>query len=187
LIDALRPFENAGVPLALFGHSMGAVLAHEVACRMFREGRHLMGGLFLSGRNGPSHCSEPLCLHHLPREELLDAVAEFGNLSEAIRNEPDLIELLLPTLRADFELLDDYHRRGAVGRVPRLPYRLSVFGGEQDPWTHAEGLADWQKLSSGRFRLRTYPGAHFFINEFREAIWRSIEDDLYQSSLTETQ
>ena len=178
VMDALRPLEADGVPLAFFGHSMGALLAHEVACQLFREGRALPAVLFLSGRNAPSHRSEPRRLHHLPRNELLDALAEYGNLSDAIRNEPDLIDLLLPAIRGDFALLDDYHQNRAAGHVPRLPCQMSVFGGEQDPWTQADALANWQEYTSGRFRLRTYAGAHFFINEFRQAIWRSIEDDL---------
>jgi medium-chain acyl-[acyl-carrier-protein] hydrolase len=178
LMEALRPLEAVGVPLAFFGHSMGAVLAHEVACQLFREGRALPVALFLSGRNAPSHCSEPRRLHHLPQNELLDALAEYGNMSEAIRNEPELIELLLPAIRADFALLDDYHQGRATRHAPPLPCQLSVFGGAQDPWTEADGLAHWQQFSSGRFRLRTYAGAHFFINEFRHAMWRSIEDDL---------
>jgi medium-chain acyl-[acyl-carrier-protein] hydrolase len=178
LTGALRPLEAAGVPLAFFGHSLGAVLAHEVACQLFRQDRSLPVGLFLSGRNAPSHRREPPRLHHLPPEELLDAVAEFGNLSEAIRNEPELVELLIPALRADFALLHDYHQRWNAKCVVRLPCQLSVFGGDQDPWTQADGLAHWQQFVCCRFRLRTYAGGHFFINEFRESIWHAIEEDL---------
>ena len=180
LTDALRPLEAAGVPLAFFGHSMGAVLAHEVACQLFRQHRLLPVGLFLSGRNAPSLRREPPRLHLLPPEELLDAVAEFGNLSEAIRNEPELIELLIPALRADFALLYDYHQCWDARRVVRLPCQLSVFGGDQDPWTQADGLAHWQQFVCGQFRLRTYAGGHFFINQFYHKIWLAIEEDLIE-------
>jgi surfactin synthase thioesterase subunit len=178
LTDALRPLETADIPLAFFGHSMGAVLAYEAACALLRQNRRPPAALFLSGRNAPSHPRALPRLHDLPTAELLDAVAEFGNLSDAVRNEPELIEVLIPALRADFAMLHDYHHNWDAGEGARLSCPISVFGGERDPWTGADALADWQQVTDGRFSLDIFPGGHFFINDNRPAIWRAIEQDL---------
>jgi medium-chain acyl-[acyl-carrier-protein] hydrolase len=178
LTDALRPLEAMDIPLAFFGHSMGAVLAYETASALLRQNRPVPSGLFLSGRNAPSHRHEPFRLHDLPPEELLDTVAKFGDLSEAILNEPELIELLMPALRADFAMLHNYQQSWDGEAAARLPCLMSVFGGDQDPWTHAEGLAAWRLFTDGQFNLSTYPGGHFFINDHRQTIWRAIEADL---------
>jgi len=178
LTDALRPLEAANVPLAFFGHSLGALLAYEVARHLARQDRRLPVGLFLSGRNAPSHRREPPRLHDLPPGELLDALAKFGNMSEAIRKEPELVELLIPALRADFALLYDYHEGWDAADKEALPCRLTVFGGDHDPWTDIEGLAHWRQFVRGRYRLQTFAGGHFFINEFRRDLWDAIEEDL---------
>ena len=96
----------------------------------------------------------------------------------AVRNDPELVELLLPALRADFEIIHDYDQRREPGQVIPLECPISVFAGEQDPWTDAEGLKQWRQFARGQFRLRTYAGGHFFINEFRQNIWRAIDEDL---------
>jgi surfactin synthase thioesterase subunit len=178
LTNALRSLETADIPLAFFGHSMGAVLAYETACALLRQNRRAPAALFLSGRNAPSHRRAPPRLHDLPPAELLDAVAEFGNLSAAIRNEPELIELLMPALRADFAMLYDYHHTGDAGQGTHLSCPISVFGGESDPWTDAAGLGDWRQVTDGRFSLEVFSGGHFFINDHRQAIWQAIEQDL---------
>lgn len=176
--NALLSLEVTDSPFTLFGHSLGAILAYEVASQLARQKRRLPAGLLLSGRNAPSHRRRPPRLHDLPPDELLDAVAEFGNLSEAVRNEPELVELLMPALRADFALVHDYHERWDWRAAVPLSCRLSVFGGEQDPWTDRNGLAAWGQFVRGPCRLRTYAGGHFFINDFRQDIWNAVEEDL---------
>lgn len=178
LTEVLAPVLAGPVPVAFFGHSLGAVLAHESASRLAAQGGRPPVHLFLSGRNAPDRRSEPARLHDLPANDLLDAVAKFGNLSPAVRNEPALLELLLPVLRADFGLLHNYHYHWSARSPLPLTCPLTVLAGEQDPWTDPEGLANWRRFIRGPHRLRLYAGDHFFINPFRAEICQAVEHDL---------
>ena len=167
------------VPFAFFGHSLGSVIAHALACELHRLDRPTPAHLFLSGRNAPHHRRESSLIHNMPDPELIDAVARFGNLPNSYRNEPELMEVLVPVLRVDFTLLHDYHQsRRPAEEIPMLSCPFSVFGGENDPWTTQRGLSDWAHYTAGRFKLRTYSGGHFFLNDSRSRPWDAMRDDM---------
>lgn len=182
LVDAFGAMP-ADLPLAFFGHSLGTVIAHALACELSRLGKPAPVHLFLSGRNAPHHLRELDRMHELDDAALIEAVARFGNLPESVRNEPELMELLVPILRADFALLHDYHQtRPPPEETPILSCPISVFGGEDDPWTSPCGLAEWQRYTTRGFVLRTYPGHHFFLNQSPDSIRSAIREDLCASA-----
>ncbi len=167
----------AGTPsVALFGHSMGALLVYELAAELVRrEVRPLPQRLFVSGHNAPHLPSHRPHLHTLPERDFLPAVARhYGNIPAELMNDPEIAALISPVLRADFTLVENYRWR----ETPPLPMPLSVFGGLEDPWTSRAGLAQWSQHTSGGCPLRMLPGDHFFPQKARVDLHAAIVADL---------
>lgn len=155
------------LPLAFFGHSMGAVLASEVARRLMELSRPVPRHLIVSGRRPPSRPDR-----HAPIGELPDAafVAEIGRRYDGIPREilanPDVLALLLPSLRADIAALEKFQ----PGLRPPLPIPVSAFGGDSDPMTPLADIEAWQKETQAAFAMRVFPGGHFYLEAQRKAV-----------------
>lgn len=141
-------------PLLLLGHSMGAVLAHEVAVRLEASGVDLRG-LVLSGREGPRHAA-PSGLHLLPDEELLAHVGAEGDLAY---RDSELRALLLPVLRDDCRLLNTHQWTLPPARV-KAP--VLVCAGEDDPRCRVVEAESWSEVAGNDFQLKIFPGDHLF-------------------------
>lgn len=149
-------------PLALFGHSMGAAVAYEVAIRLRDAGGPRLGTLFLSGQRP---------LHHLdaPAEDLDDAAVEaeirrHGGTAPALLDDPELREVVLPALLADYRAGLGYRRRDAV----RLDAELVVYVGRDDPGIEPGDMGGWSEFTSAGTSSRRFEGGHFYLLE-REA------------------
>jgi medium-chain acyl-[acyl-carrier-protein] hydrolase len=177
LADAWPALAGGG-PCALFGHSMGALLAYELAAELMRRGvAATLGRLFLSGRNPPGTPPRLPPIHQLPDGEFIrEIAARYGNLPPEILAEPEMVALITPILRADFRLVDTY----APGAHPALALPLSILGGVDDPWTSADELAGWAARTRGACRVRLLPGGHFFPQTARAAVLDAIRADLAQ-------
>ena len=154
-------------PFAFFGHSMGAMVAYEVACQLRDTGAALPKHLFLSARAAPQlqDSSEPL--RFLENEEFIERLHElYGAVPEAIRQSAELQEVFLPILRADVTLLETY----AYAEGEQLDCPVSVFGGESDPAISSAMLAGWQQRTSASFAQHEISGGHFFVHAQREAV-----------------
>lgn len=166
LVPALRPCLN--LPFAFFGHSMGAVLAGEVARALQAEGGPVPAHLFVSGRR-PAHWPNPDPLLH-PLSDA-DFVAEiqrrYGGIPPEVAAHEELLELLLPSLRADIRALETH--QPPSGRAP-LDCPISVFGGSDDPLTPREHLEGWRSETHGLFRVRVFPGDHFYLQPQGDAL-----------------
>ncbi|GAA2696123.1 Surfactin synthase thioesterase subunit [Actinosynnema pretiosum] len=149
-----------GVPFAFFGHSLGAYTAFETA-RALRD-RGLPGpfGVWVSALRAPHlHEREP-DLSALPDDELVAAVErEHGPLPPEFAEEPELLELLLPALRADLALLSGYRASGEPLDVP-----VEVFGGRDDGEPLA-ALEAWRLHTTGSCRTYLFNGGHFYFRE----------------------
>jgi surfactin synthase thioesterase subunit len=176
IVAALTPelVEIADRPLYLFGHSMGALLAFELCHALERAGasvRHL----FVSGRWAPhatartslSGAPEP-DLHALPTPHLLAAMSELGGIPPAILEHTELLELVLPVLRADLEACDRYIYRT---RSP-LDCPITALGGDRDPAVDRADLEPWSAHTRRSFDLLVLPGDHFYIASARaKLLW----------------
>jgi len=157
-----------GRPFAFFGHSLGAILCFEVARQLRRSGKVLPKCLFVSGRRAPQiPDSDPPCYSKSDADFLTD-IDELKGTSPEVRNNAELMQLLLPVLRADFELVETYE----YVQEPPLACPIVAFGGTDDEETSGGMLQAWQGQTSNTFTLHALEGGHFFIH--------SREDDLLQ-------
>lgn len=158
LARAIAPFIDE--PFAFFGHSMGSLIAFELARFFRREGRPLPLHMFVSGRSAPQLNSEHPPLYDLPKSELLEEVQQLEGTPREVLEHPELMELMLPILRADFSICGTYEY---TEEAP-LACPFTVFGGLEDHEISRRQLEAWREQTSATFTLRMFPGNHFFIH-----------------------
>ena len=145
---------------ALFGHSMGALIAHELAHRLLERGAPAPAHLFVSGARAPQlPRDDDRMLHTLPDAEFQAALRDLNGTPELVLADRELMELMLPTLRADFELCETYR---PPARGP-LPCPITAFGGDQDREVSAAAVQAWQQCTRGAFEVVSLEGDHFFL------------------------
>lgn len=154
-------------PYALFGHSMGGMLAYEVAALARR--RRLPEPMHLFVSAWPAPCFErrilPLPVASLSDDDFREHLRRFDPSSTALDN-PELRELMWPALRADFALCQGYRDR----RHRPFDCPISVFVGADDPKVAASDMKRWAEYTSNVFRLRVFAGDHFFLREPRQVV-----------------
>ncbi|WP_159012262.1 non-ribosomal peptide synthetase [Streptomyces sp. NRRL F-5123] len=146
-----------GETVVLFGHSMGALLAYELARELHRLG-HPPACLVVSGQPSPQH-RDPEGLHRLAPDEMLRTLAQFGGVDAAAFDEPELLELVLPTLRADVAFTETYaHTPGKPLDCPVI-----VYGSDGDPGTTPAALLGWRETTTGQVDTVFLRGGHFHL------------------------
>ncbi|GAA2710487.1 thioesterase II family protein [Micromonospora olivasterospora] len=162
-------------PYAIFGHSLGALVAFELARRL----EHLHGRpathLFVSGQRAPQ-LPHPMAQYdyQLPEPEFKERLRELAGTPEEVLANEELLNLVTPVLRADFEAADTYQYRPG----PRMSCPLTVYGGADDPEAPPDTLPDWSALTSGPCDVRVLPGQHFFLNDEQATVLKGIVADL---------
>lgn len=159
---ALAP--GATRPYALFGHSGGALLAYDVARALAARGLPRPVHLFVSGESAPGHPSADAPAHALPDAAFLEAVRARGGLDEELLANEELVELVLPILRADFTWYETY--RPAQGALLDCP--VTAYAGRADDLIDLAGVRRWGELTTGPFKVHILDGDHF-------AAWRAPE------------
>lgn len=166
LVPALKP--HLDLPFAFFGHSMGAVLSSEVARGLRDAGAPLPRHLFVSGRRPPHWPNPDPLLHPLTDADFVAEIQRrYGGIPPEVAAHEELLELLLPSLRADIRALETHQPPST--RAP-LDCPISVFGGSDDPLTPREHLEGWRSETRGPFRVRVFPGDHFYLQPQGDAL-----------------
>jgi pyochelin biosynthesis protein PchC len=156
--DALDELdEPAGQRLVLFGHSMGASVAHEVAIRLQQRGRPPVA-LCVSSRLPPRSLVDQPRFGGTDDEIIAEIVRQDGTRTEVFAD-PDLREFVLPAIRADLELVNDYR----CGPRPLLDCPVFGYVGASDYAVSREQMRGWADVTRGSFRLRVLPGGHFHL------------------------
>ena len=148
------------VPYALFGHSMGALVAFELASALEHDGCRPPEALFVSGRRPPDETDVATPVHALPDAEFLDELQRrYGGVPDAVRSEPELLALLLPGLRADVRALETYR----IADDTRISCPVHVYGGRDDTRPRPDQLEGWSRRTEQPVRVRLFAGGHFFV------------------------
>ncbi|OKJ72324.1 thioesterase II family protein [Streptomyces sp. CB02460] len=153
------PPDPADRPLALFGHSMGALMAFESARVLQGMGRP-PAVLFVSGRGGPSLPLPARWSEELSDDELLAEMRLLAGTDEELLADPMLMELALPPLRADYRLLGRY----AYAPGPPLSCPVVALGGDADPRVPVAELAAWERETAAGLTTHVLPGGHFYLD-----------------------
>ncbi|MDH6576346.1 alpha/beta fold hydrolase [Kitasatospora sp. MAP5-34] len=156
LTEALLPYLDR--PFAFFGHSMGSAVAYETALRLGRRHGLRPTRLFVSGRGAP-HTLEPTTTYLSDDETLLAEINQLGNSTSHLLADTALRALLLPPVRADFQLIETYQPAGR----DRVGCPLVVYYGAQDRGCTPERIRGWSELSSARAEFKSFPGGHFYL------------------------
>jgi len=173
LVEVLTPYLQG--EFAFFGHSFGALLSFELIREFRRRGLPLPRVLFASGAKAPSRHGMMPRWSELSREDFVREIsARQGAVPRQLLAEPELLDLIIPTLRADLKVMEDYVYR----EEPPLPVRLCVFGGTEDTEVPAATLEPWRAETREAFTLRMFPGGHLFINEVTEQVLQAIRHEL---------
>lgn len=160
---------------AFFGYSFGGLVAFEVAQALRRLGRVTPEHLFVGAVQAPSTLYKREQIHALPTSKFLESIDHrYGVLPAVVRRDPDLLNMVLPVLRADLTALESY----AFERESPLPCAITAFAGRDDAMTDHDDVAAWQELTHAEFALHELPGGHFFIQTNESAIVKLVGDSL---------
>ncbi|WP_328935783.1 MULTISPECIES: alpha/beta fold hydrolase [unclassified Streptomyces] len=170
VVDELLPLTDR--PLALFGHSLGAMLAFEVARSLTAVG-HAPSALFVSGRRAPSR-QRPEYDHALDDDGLLREIRTLSGTDNRVFADEEILRMVLPAIRADFRIVENY--RYAPG--PPLDCPLTVFTGVDDPKVSADEAEAWREHTTDSFDLVTLTGGHFFLTAHQERLAEVITKGL---------
>jgi pyochelin biosynthesis protein PchC len=145
-------------PVALFGHSIGAAVAYEVARRIHSNGSPRLVALIVSARPGPE--SQRVTSSHLKDDDALwEEVRQLGGTRDEVLNSRALRDVLLPTIRSDYKLSETYQARPG----PPLDCPVVAFLGSDDAEVTVGEAQAWQRVTRGRFATRVFPGKHFYL------------------------
>jgi medium-chain acyl-[acyl-carrier-protein] hydrolase len=172
LYDMVLPYSSKR--FAFFGHSLGAVVAFELALYFREHGNTAPEMLFVSGAPAPHLRRSGRALHKLAKAELLIALRKFNGTPKEVLEHPELMELVLPFVRADFRLYETYDYKPG----PPLACPIAAFGGTEDQSVTRRQVEAWCKQTAGNFSNYMLAGDHFFLTSNRTHLLSIISDQL---------
>lgn len=166
--NAILPFLDK--PYVLFGHSLGGLIAFELARYLHDLGVPRPLSLLVSAAEAPHVSRAPDRLHTLPDDELIGQLSRLQGTRQEILQHPEVMQLLLPTIRADLQVFETYTYRAG----PPLPCPIAVFGGIDDERVEPSGLENWREHTRTVVSLTMLPGGHFFIHSACRLLVESV-------------
>lgn len=170
--QAIQPLLDK--PFIFFGHSMGGTIAFELTKNLKQNNSPQPLALFISASGAPHIPNPNQLLHTLSDNEFLKSLKDLNGTPSEILNQPELMQLLLPTLRADFELIETYQYKSSTPIDPPI----FALGGLDDPRVSRESIQAWATHTNSHFEAKFFKGDHFFINTAKESITHHIISSL---------
>ena len=177
VVEALGPVIRPLLdrPYAFLGYSLGCLISLELAHWLRRQGARAPLGLQLAACT-PPHQRKIRGRHTLPDKDFIADFNRYGGMPAAVLEHRELMELMMPVLRADIEQVDEYH--GPAEPPLSLPFAL--WGGQEDTDPTPQGLEGWRDFTTGSVELQQLPGGHFFILSAGDQLRKGVEQKLLQ-------
>jgi medium-chain acyl-[acyl-carrier-protein] hydrolase len=174
VLEGIRPYLDK--PFAFLGTSMGGTLIFELA-RLLRDAGEALPTCLMPMAIGAPHLPEEKLFHTLPDDELLAEIADFGVLSEEVSGHPEILEMLLPILRADCTAHETYQFQ----QDAPFDFPIWVYGGYGDDLVTRERLDAWAMHTRGVCRVHMIQGGHLFVDDMPDLLLQSMARRLYES------
>ncbi|EFM11862.1 Thioesterase [Paenibacillus curdlanolyticus YK9] len=172
----IRPLTD--IPYVFFGHSLGSLIAYELARTLQEQAAGAPERLFISACNPPrivgAEREERSPLHLLNDDTLSNALRQMNGTPHEVLQNDELMKVFLPIIKADFEMIDTYEfREGVALRCP-----LTVFAGTEDPIVSIEWLPKWAECTSSHLNMHAITGGHFYLKENEELFFQMLNGEL---------
>jgi len=169
-------------PFALYGHSLGGLVAFELTRRLQEEGLAQPEHLFIGASAPPVLGLLHPRIHDLEDGPFLAAVQErYSGIPEPVLREPELMQFFLPALKADFAAHETFDR----SRITRVRCPITALAGSEDPVIQPAMMEEWSRHTEAQFELVAVPGDHFFLATSRDAVLARIRSVLRMTSARE--
>jgi len=176
LIEALAQViaRESKLPFAFFGHSLGGLVAFELARYCKRQYLPMPVHLIVSGCSAPQFRRASRQMHELDDDALIEVLRDYNGSPPEVLANRELMTLLLPTIRADFALAENYKYRPG----PPLTIPISVLAGKRDDHDSPDQTNGWSRETTNTCRVHWFEGDHFFIQSEREAVLNCLNNEL---------
>ena len=173
LASALLPYLDK--PFAFFGHSLGGLVSFELARQLRREHNLSPVHLFVSATRAPQIPSPKPPIHALPDTEFKEELHRLNGTPDSVLQNTELMQLLIPILRADFAVLETY----VYPQESPLECPITAFGGLQDEEVSLQELKAWRSHTIAGYKLQMFPGDHFFIQSEQPLLLQTLAQHLH--------
>lgn len=172
-------------PFVIFGHSMGASIAYELTLKLLDAGLKLPKTLIASATDAPGYAN-PTHFHLSSDGALIQEIVRLNPSLSFLQEHEELLQVILPSLRADYKLIESYGKRNE--KRPPLPLPIIKLIGEDDDELSRKDALLWRNQTSAAFSLRVFQGGHFYLAENYQGIMKTImeafDDNLVFPSTT---
>lgn len=167
--------EMRDLPFVFFGYSLGALIAFETARALRRRQAAMPRHFFVAASMAPhvEHADKPM-IHLLPDERFYEGLRRYQGIPEALLANAEFMSLLIPMLRADFEVLETYR----YVTEPPLDVSMSAYGGLGDPEIGPDHIVAWNEQTSAGFTVQFFPGDHFFLRTAAKPLLAAVTREL---------
>ncbi|MFY7804196.1 MAG: thioesterase II family protein [Limnoraphis robusta] len=161
-------------PFVFLGHSMGGLVCFELARQLRREYGLSPQHLFVSGCRAPQIPDPDPPIHQLSNPEFIEELRRYNGTPEAVLQNQELMDLLLPSLRADFAVLETY----TYQPEPPLTCDITAFYGLEDKQVSQAEMQAWEQQTTAKFCLLTLPGDHFFLHSYQSLLLQLLSQEM---------
>lgn len=165
-------------PYAIYGHSMGSLIGYLITRRIIKENLPQPLHLFFSGAKAPYMLQYEPAAHLFEKEELIASLHKMGGIPERILNNDNLMRILEPIVRADFQVINTYEYKSAGA----MDIPISVIVGSDEGISYQQAQL-WQRETTLKINVNEFQGDHFFIFHHAAEIMELIHSRLIENIL----